>query len=203
MELDERMAEIGKQFFGLQDHVNPIVDDARHYMETTDATFDVIVMDLYKGEVLPAHVLSKEAFEKAKSLLTVNGLLIINFNGFLEGEAGRAGRSLYNTLIAAGLNVKILPTHESPMYRNCIYVCQMSKSNALSPRFPLIQNGNEFDLSSAYLDNQDVYFPDAPVFYDDRPLLEHYNVAYAKIWRASYKKTYTDMFLAKGIELFK
>jgi len=48
-----------------------------------------------------------------------------------------------------------------------------------------------------------VQFTDAPVFYDDRPLLEHFNVASARIWREEYKKSYTDMFATKGIELFK
>ena len=96
-------------------------------IQSREDIFDIIVIDLFKGEVTPAHVLSKECFETVKSRLTENGLLLINFNGFLEGEAGRAGRSLYNTLLAADLNVKILPTYEPPKYRNCIYVCPKSE----------------------------------------------------------------------------
>ncbi|HIO68401.1 MAG TPA: hypothetical protein EYN41_08715 [Flavobacteriales bacterium] len=203
VELDERMGLLGKQYFGLQSDINPIIDDARHYLESTEDIFDIIVIDLFKGEVPPAHVLSKECFETVKSRLTENGLLLINFNGFLEGEAGRAGRSLYNTLLAADLNVKILPTYEPPKYRNCIYVCPKSEESTAELRYPMMQNGGKFDFASAYLQENAVQFPDAPVFYDDRPLLEHFNVASARIWREEYKKSYTDMFVTKGIELFK
>jgi hypothetical protein len=128
---------------------------------------------------------------------------LINFNGFLDGEEGRAGRSLYNTLVAADLKVKILPTYESPKYRNCIYVCPMSEHNTENLRYPMMQNGGKFDFDSSYLEENAVQFTEAPVFYDDRPLLEHFNVASARIWREEYKKAYTDMFAAKGIALFE
>ena len=203
VELDERMSLLGKQYFGLQHDINPIIDDARHYLESTKDTFDIIIIDVFKGEVPPAHVLSKECFERIKTRLAEDGLLLINFNGFLDGEEGRAGRSLYNTLVDAGLQVKILPTYEPPKYRNCIYVCPMSKYRSENIRYPLMQNDGALDLATAYLQEDAVQFTEAPVFYDDRPLLEHFNVASARIWREEYKKTYTDMFAAKGIELFE
>ena len=203
VELDKRMATLGKKFFGLPSTINPIVDDARHFLETTEHKYDVIIIDVFKGEVPPAHVLSKECFETVKTKLTDKGLLIINFNGFLEGLEGRASRSLYNTLVAAGLNTKILPTHEAPLYRNCLLIAQVNPVNLVKPRFPLL-NGNEpIDFSSVFLTDAETNFPEAPIFLDDQSLLDHYNVAAAQIWRKEYKKHYTDMFSSKGIELFK
>jgi len=40
--------------------------------------------DVFKGEVQPPHVLSVEAFRKAKSLLSENGMTIVNLNGYLK-----------------------------------------------------------------------------------------------------------------------
>jgi len=203
VELDERMAMLGKKFFGLSNNIEPIVDDARHYLESADETFDVIVIDVFKGEVPPAHVLSKECFETVKRRLSENGMLIINFNGFLDGMEGRAGRSLYNTLLAADFNARILPTHEPPIYRNCIQVCTVNGNDLGEPRFPLVKGGVPIDFESSFLKERETDFPNAPILYDDKSLLDHYNVASARLWREEYKEQYTDMFTSKGIELFK
>jgi len=203
VELDKRMAKLGKKFFGLPSSVNPIVDDARHFLETTEQQYDIIIIDVFKGEVPPAHVLSKECFETVKTKLTAKGLLIINFNGFLEGLEGRAGRSLYNTLVAADFHTKILPTYEQPLYRNCLFISQANPINLHEPRFPLRNGNTPIDFSAVFLTDAETNFPEAPIFLDDQSLLDHYNVAAAQIWRREYKKHYTDMFSSKGIELFK
>jgi hypothetical protein len=101
------------------------------------------------------------------------------------------------------MKTRVLPTYEAPKYRNCIYVCPMSEDSTAELRYPMMQNGVAFDFASAYLQENAVQFADAPVFYDDRPLLEHFNVSSARIWREEYKKSYTDMLTSKGIELFK
>jgi len=105
VELDERMVRIAKRYFALTNNVRVIIDDARHYIESTESTYDLILFDVFKGEVPPAHVLSVECFEKAISLLNPGGFIMVNFNGFLNGDPGRAGRSLYKTLQAAGIHV--------------------------------------------------------------------------------------------------
>ena len=110
IELDRRVPEVARHYFGLSDKVNVIVDDARHYLEETQKKYDVIVFDAYRGEFPPPHVFSLESLIRAKSLLKKDGLLVVNYNGFLEGNPGRAARSIYKTLVAAGLEVRILPT---------------------------------------------------------------------------------------------
>ncbi|MCH9028701.1 MAG: hypothetical protein IH819_03610, partial [Bacteroidetes bacterium] len=84
------------------------IDDARHYIERTEKSYDLIIFDVFKGEIPPAHLFSLECFEKARSKLNPEGFIIVNFNGFIKGDVGKAGRSLYKTLKAAGLEVHIL-----------------------------------------------------------------------------------------------
>ena len=80
---------------------------------------------------------------------------------------------------------------------------QIAKRGELVPNEIDAREISLFDFDSSYLEENAVQFTEAPVFYDDRPLLEHFNVASARIWREEYKKAYTDMFAAKGIALFE
>jgi len=203
VELDERMEQLGKNLFGMPENIKPILDDARHFIISTNRVFDIIIIDVFKGEVPPSHLFTKECFEQIKEKLSENGMLLINFNGFLKGKEGMATRSLYKTLLSSGLNVNIMPTHESPKYRNCIFVCPKSKKKLSEPKIPLTYNFMEIDIASAYLSKESINLQEASIFTDDMPKLEHYNIAAAKIWREEYHKSYTNLLTAKGIRLFK
>ena len=65
------------------------------------------------------------------------------------------------------------------------------------------QSGGQFDINDAFFTESELSFPNSPVYYDNQSLLEHYNVASARIWREEYKVQYTDMFISKGIEIFR
>ena len=129
VELDRRVPEVARHYFGLSDKVNIIVDDARHYLEETQKKYDVIVFDAYRGEFPPPHVFSLESLTRAKSLLKKDGLIVVNYNGFLEGNPGRAARSIYKTLLAAGLEVRILPTPGAEATRSVVFVASRHKQD--------------------------------------------------------------------------
>ena len=128
VELDRRVPEVARHYFGLSDKVNIIVDDARHYLEETQKKYDVIVFDAYRGEFPPPHVFSLESLTRAKSLLKKDGLIVVNYNGFLEGNPGRAARSIYKTLLAAGLEVRILPTPGAEATRSVVFVASRQQT---------------------------------------------------------------------------
>jgi len=202
VELDERMVRIAKRYFALTNNVRVIIDDARHYIESTEKTYDLILFDVFKGEVPPAHVLSVECFEKARSLLNPGGFIIVNFNGFLNGDPGRASRSLYKTLQAGGLEVQILPTYEEAKYRNNLFLGMPEPMNFSKVRIPLSRYGTAAAIEDLFINIKGLNIDDATVFSDDQPILETYNLLAASIWRKEYTKHYTKMFTEKGIPLF-
>ncbi|MBL4655254.1 MAG: fused MFS/spermidine synthase, partial [Bacteroidia bacterium] len=176
VELDERMVRVAKRFFSLSDNINIIIDDARHYLESTEKTYDLILFDVFKGEVPPSHVLSVECFERARSLLNPGGFIMVNFNGFLNGDAGRAGRSLYKTLKAGGLQAQILPTYEEAKYRNNLFLGMPEPMNFDKVRIPLSRFGTAAAIGSLFVNIKGLNLDDATVFSDDQPLLERYNM---------------------------
>ena len=67
------------------------------------------LFDVYRGEAPPAHVFTLESLTRTKSLLKEDGLIIVNFNGFLDGKKeNQRGRSIRPCW--AGLETRILPT---------------------------------------------------------------------------------------------
>jgi spermidine synthase len=202
VDLDERMAHVARQFFVLSHNVNVIVDDARHYLEETEKKYDVIVFDVYRGESPPPHVFTLESLAKTKSLLKENGLIIVNFTGFLDGNAGRAARSIYKTLLAAGLEVRILPTPGAEASRTILFVASRKKQDLQTVRGTLSFNEKAVDLETLFYDPQKLDLSDAVVLTDNKPILELLNIPYGNAWR----KTYTEMtktFYKEGVPLFR
>ena len=202
VELDRRIPEVARHYFGLSDKVNIIVDDARHYLEETQKKYDVIVFDAYRGEFPPPHVFSLESLTRAKSLLKKDGLIVVNYNGFLEGNPGRAARSIYKTLLAAGLEVRILPTPGAAASRSVVFVASRNKQDFHRLRMTPSNDGQKVDLETFFYDPQKLDLNDAVILTDDKPILELLNIPGGKVWR----KTYTEMtkaFCKEGVPLFR
>ena len=202
VELDERIAKIALKYFELLPSVNVITDDARHYIESTDKKYDLVFIDVFKGDVMPAHVLSLECFKTVKHRLNTKGIVIVNFNGFLSGEAGLPARSLFATLNEAGFLVDVLPTPEPENKRNLLFLASVEKQEFVDLRSPLKNNGVEIPLPSLFLDREKVSGSHL-VLKDNCPKLDRINVEAGLSWRNDYNLSYNKYFSESGIALFK
>lgn len=203
VEFDARILEVAKRYFGLSKAVNPIIDDARHYLETTDKKYDLIVFDVFIGEISAAHLFTVECFEKAKTLLKPGGLLVVVFNGFITGETGRAGRSLYKTLDAAGYKTHMLPTWEPEAQRNILFIASPEEKDFTDLRMPLRGKKGPVPLTSLYIDPKTLDFKDAIALTDDKPILAKFNLKATRAWRKKYSEMFTHLFSEKGVPLFE
>jgi spermidine synthase len=202
VELDERIVKVARQYFPLSNKANVVVDDARHYLEESQKKYDVILFDVYRGEAPPPHVFTLESLTKTKSLLRDDGFIIVNFNGFWEGKTGRAARSIYKTLLAAGLETRMLPTPGAEANRNILFVASMKPQDFHTVRSPLLQYGKDVDIETTFHDPQKVDINDAVVLTDDKPILELLNIRAGNAWRKAYTEM-TKTFYKEGIPLFR
>jgi predicted membrane-bound spermidine synthase len=202
VELDRRIAEVAKQYFALDSKVNVVVDDARHYLEEIPKKYDVILFDVYRGEAPPPHVFTLESLTKTKSLLKEDGLIIVNFNGFWNGKTGQAARSIYKTLLAAGLKTRILPTLGDEAGRNILFVASSNKQDFRTVRSPLEQYGKQVNIETLFQDPDKADVNDAVVLTDDKPILELLNIRAGNEWRKGYIEM-TKTFYKEGIPLFR
>ncbi len=122
-EIDPRIAYVAEEYFELSPRVNVFIDDARHYIRTCGRMYDGIVLDVFKGEEIPSHCFTLEAFAEIKSILRENGALIINGNGYFEGDKGKGTRSIAKTLYASGFDINLFPTADEEDWSNIEFYC--------------------------------------------------------------------------------
>lgn len=168
VELDQRIINIGYDFFGLNRNVKAICDDARHYLNVSPEHYSLILMDVFKAEEQPSHVLTMESIETIKKMLVGNGQLIINWHGYAEGQRGLGTSILLNTLKRSGFKYKLAAASEKEDERNLLIFAGLAE--------PIIRQ-NEVNpiLQSTELVNT-----------DNQPVLEKYNAIANQTWRKNY-----------------
>lgn len=80
VEIDGSVLEAGRQFFGLNDLKMEIVnDDARRFLERTDQSYDVIIVDAFVHELqIPPLLATQEFFSLIRDHLAAGGIVGMN-----------------------------------------------------------------------------------------------------------------------------
>ncbi|MDQ3191201.1 MAG: fused MFS/spermidine synthase [Bacteroidota bacterium] len=204
VELDERIGKIASRNFNMNKQVNLNIDDARHFIKTSKKKYDLIIFDVFKGEVPPSHVLTVECFQEAKNNLKEDGFMIINFNGFVNGPKGKAGRAVIKTILASGFHVNIFPTVGNEEDRNILYTASPKKRTFDQTRINLNLYNKAVNIDTMQLNLDNIKFkPDDQPLTDNYPVLELLNLEAAQAWRKSYNENHTKKYKDKGLPIFK
>lgn len=175
VEFDNRIIDAAKNYFYLSKQVNAVCADARYFLNHCKKKYNVVLVDIFKAEEQPSHVLTLQSIEKLKKNLNKNAVLLINWHGYIAGNRGFGTTILFNTLIKAGFNVQLNSMSKNENYRNIMFVASL---NTITPCNYQI---NE-PLSKCNLINTDNY-----------PLLEKYNASANKTWRNNYLRYYQNL----------
>lgn len=203
VELDERITDVGRRFFGLEHSGDIFVDDGRHFLRSTNRRYDLIIFDVFQAEVPPAHMLTLETFRNLNELLTPQGFTIVNYSGYLSGSTGRGARSIYRTLTEANEHVAVIPTSDDEHTSNNLFVASREPLDFSQPRKPLILDGRSHWLPAQVMDPQTIPLDDAVILRDNRPVLEKLNLEAAAQWRETYYEYFTKPFIEKGVPIFE
>jgi spermidine synthase len=183
VEIDRRIHEVAVGYFGLDPNLFVHIDDARHFVRINDNSYDLVIYDVFKGEEAPAHILTLESVNETKAILDPEGMIIINFYGYLEGSLGLLTRSVAKTLTHAGFQVELFATPGDPDHRNVVMVAWTQSgprphAREIPPERQILldyhpQPLQQIDLKNAY------------VLTDERPQLQLFAEA-AMQWRRLY-----------------
>ena len=80
VELDAEIIKIANSYFEL-DKVTTfkcIIDDAEHFVTTCEDSFDLIIIDIFKDNVMPEFLFQENFINNVKQLLNKNGYIIFN-----------------------------------------------------------------------------------------------------------------------------
>lgn len=208
VELDKGIASFAREYFFLNDAVNVIEDDARRFLNANEQKYDLIVMDIFNGEIAPSHVLSLEALEQVKRALSKQGFVVINFNGHLTGEAGISARSLLKTLKASGFKVDILPSLEKgERNRNNLFIASINSLDYKKITIPITflekNKEKEYDIRKNLINQKTINLTNARIISDNFPLMEQLNQMAARQWREDYLKNITLKYRDQGVPLIR
>lgn len=87
VEIDPRLLDISKQYFGYQQsaRVTEYFDDARRFVNSTDKIYDVIMVDVYGDGAIPFAFATSEYGRQIERLLADDGIVVVNIIGGLAG----------------------------------------------------------------------------------------------------------------------
>jgi spermidine synthase len=103
VEVDPSVALAAERYFeyqpGPRHHVH--VKDARAFLQSTAAQYDIIWMDAFARHLIPFHLTTKEFFAELKAHLRPNGVVAVNLASSGEGSDLLRERAVVSTLRSA------------------------------------------------------------------------------------------------------
>ena len=84
-------------------------EDARRYVQRTDETYDLIIIDAYYSDSLPYHLTTQEFLGEVDARLTPGGVVAYNVISAVEGDGSELFRSMYRTAGLVWDNVWVFP----------------------------------------------------------------------------------------------
>ena len=179
VELDPAVVEAAYRWFALPEPAASGRGRGRAAILAGEARYDVIVIDAFFADAIPAHLVTKEFLELARSRLEPGGVVVMNAIGAIAGRGSRLLRAIYKTYQSVFPTVLVHPTilegdKGDEAFRNLILVATdkaapqpatvAERWAAFRQRRPLVP-----DLRKPILDRHDAVIPtdDVPILTDD------------------------------------
>jgi spermidine synthase len=181
VELDPVVVDVAYRYFHLprDPRLRIEVGDGRRYLADSERRFDVVVIDAFFADAIPAHLVTHEFLELVRTRLTPGGVVVTNAIGAISGPGSRLFRSIYKTYRAAFPSVLVHPAilrgdRGTDQYRNLILVATEKAAPGraqLADRWEVVRARfpSAPDLRKPILDRHDTEIPtaDVPVLTDD------------------------------------
>lgn len=167
VELDPEVLKVAEKFFYFKDgvHANVYINDARIYAKKTDKKYDVVIIDVYKSDSPPYHLLTREYFEELSSILKEGGLLLFNlydpYNREIHKPVIKTLRAVFNNTTL----FDILPDADIIVAGNSKHKTTLE---SLSNGAEIVRKKYGFDLKKRIQTWKEVYIgKNIPIFTDD------------------------------------
>ena len=99
VEIDERITELARAYFRLDDDVTVTTYDGRAFLAVCDERYDVIMVDAYQDITIPFQMSSVEFFTLVREHLNPGGVMVVNLNMHAD-EDGSINLWLSDTVAA-------------------------------------------------------------------------------------------------------
>ncbi|MCL5435539.1 MAG: fused MFS/spermidine synthase [Patescibacteria group bacterium] len=123
VEIDEQAVAAAKRFFGLDGVKAKIfIADGRRYLKQTDATYDIILVDVYVNDLeIPWHMTTSEFWRETARHLDPGGIVAFNVVG--SNSPGGLPAVIGNTLATVFSTVQSAALSDSPVGNYLFLAC--------------------------------------------------------------------------------
>ena len=111
VDINPKMFEVAERYFNYVPKGKRYIEDGRYFLEHNDNRYDYVMLDVFSGELTPAHLLSQEAMQAIRRKLNPGAILSINLISRLEGVSG-ATASVIKTLQSVFDTVEVYPVFD-------------------------------------------------------------------------------------------
>jgi SAM-dependent methyltransferase len=100
VEIDPEVSDAARRYLGLDDNprLRVVTDDGRPFLELTDETYDLIVVDAYHQPYIPFYLATREFFAAVREHLRPGGVVALNVAAVPGDE--RLSEAIGSTLLA-------------------------------------------------------------------------------------------------------
>ncbi len=111
VEIDPVVVDVARKYFWLpeDERSRVFVGDARRYVQTTEETYDIVIVDAYYSDSLPFHLTTEEFLSEVKAIMAPDGVLAYNVISAPEGDASELFRSMYRTAETVWSQIRVFP----------------------------------------------------------------------------------------------
>ncbi|WP_338737807.1 fused MFS/spermidine synthase [Haloplanus salilacus] len=172
-EIDPEVIDTAKRYFELEESDGLTVHNTggRQFLQETNHTYDLIVLDAYKKDKVPFQLTTVEFMQLANDRLDDDGVLFANLISAPSGPASKFYRAEYKTMAQVYPQVYTFPTAETNAIQN-VEVVATKRDGRLSMA-DLRERNAERDIGISLRREINTYQPpprtdDVPVLRDDR-----------------------------------
>ncbi|MFC7213247.1 spermidine synthase [Saliphagus sp. GCM10025334] len=177
VEIDEEVTATAETYFGLEqsDDLQAHTVDGRSFLQNSDETYDVIVLDAFKRDQVPFELTTVEFMQVVDEHLSEDGVLISNVISAPSGPASDFYRAEYATMDEVFPQVYSFRTSDTGAVQN-IQVVATKNATRYSEADLQVRNQNT-DLPIDLEDEIENYMAepntdDVPVLTDDRAAVD-------------------------------
>jgi spermidine synthase len=120
VELDPAVIDAAKTYFDVQesDSLHIHQGDGRRFLEDSNTTYDVVVVDAFRKDQIPFHLTTKEFYTSIKEHLSEDGVVLANVIGVADGPGSSFARSQYKTMKEVFQTTYYMPTTNTSFAQN-------------------------------------------------------------------------------------
>ncbi|MFB6132241.1 MAG: spermidine synthase [Halanaeroarchaeum sp.] len=173
VEIDPVVIRTAKQYFGLEESPRLRVHqgDGRQFLDETNRTYDLVVLDAYRSDQVPFHLTTVEFMNLVADHLDEDGMLVANVISAPSGPGSAFFRAQYKTMNRAFPHVYAFPTTDSGHLQNIEVVASKTELSRamLTERAERRDVGVPLESAVARMMDPDrIRTDDVPVLRDDR-----------------------------------